>query len=109
MNILGASVKSSTLATQKKKGGFYMFTNLNLISRGMILCLALIAITALGGCKEDNGGQSGGQNLSSNTLSSSNSGGPVIPNPEPSTWLLFGSGMAGLGIWHWVKSKNKRK
>ena len=102
-------MESSILATQKEKGGLFMFTSLNLLWRGFILCLALVAITAFGGCKEDNGGQSEGQKLNSTTPSSSNSGGPVIPNPEPSTWLLLGSGMAGLGIWQWVKSKNKRK
>jgi hypothetical protein len=30
-----------------------------------------------------------------NTLDS----GPANPIPEPSTWLLFGSGLAGLMLW----------
>jgi len=25
--------------------------------------------------------------------------------PEPSTWLLLGSGLAGMAAWRWYKSK----
>ena len=88
-----------------------MLTHMRGVSRGIIFCFVLLVATAISGCKEDNGGGNPVKKSSRSSIQSSSSSGsgPVIPNPEPSTWILLGSGMAGIGIWHWVKSKKNRK
>jgi hypothetical protein len=34
-------------------------------------------------------------------------GGPILPNPEPTSVALFGAGLAGFAVWRRCKSRNK--